>query len=370
MSHMQHMSDLWMLLSEKDNTLKSLALIIPPRSELRACLGVSERFSNSPAFPKTETELHMLQDLYIRGFPNLGRHLKDCARNLIIWENLRMLRLQQCPMIEALLQTICNAETMPNLKSLQLIETCSPETFETIISRVAPLETLYIVIPVEQNLPKYDRIKQYHSNTLKQLWVDHTRTSYVLDNLLRAIKFEAPPQSGYDGFFLSSWELLEEVALGVNLIRDSRPILLPDNVRILRIVGTPRSEDFNTHDSALSLAKSHLHHTKLKGKEPKLRVISFFMLEPPSLLPSSNHPPPPSNNTQHPDIYLVDYTAVDMGGEVSPGLKETTIEELRWLFPELRIMEFERRDRPWSDKYVLLNDDSIASNLSIHRERG
>ncbi|KAJ6260114.1 hypothetical protein Dda_4335 [Drechslerella dactyloides] len=354
MSYLRHVRDLWMLLINKDHTLESLAIICPPGSQLKSFLGYPDLFSDSFTFPKTKVVLHKLRDLYISGFPNLGRLLNDCARNLIDYKKLRMLRLQQCPRIESLLQTVCNAEVMPNLKSLQLVETCSPETFETIISRVAPLETLYIIIPREQNLPKYDLIKQHHSKSLKRLWMEHKNSSYVLDNMLRTIKFEAPPGSGYDGFFLSSWGRLEEVALGVDLVRDSRPIILPDSVRVLRIVGTPRSArgTFSTQNSALSLAKNHLHHTKLKGKEPKLRIISFFMLLPPSHPCPLDYPPPPYIFTQHPEIYLVDYTSVSADGEISPGLTETTIEEVRWLYPHMRIMEFERRDVPWSDRPI------------------
>ncbi|EPS44122.1 hypothetical protein H072_1836 [Dactylellina haptotyla CBS 200.50] len=223
-----------------------------------------------------------------------------------------MLRLTQCPRIESFLQTICNAEVMPNLKSLQLIQTCSPETFETITGRLAPLDTLYIVIPAGQNLPKYDRIKTYHARTLKKLWVEHQRSSYVLDNLLRNVIFEPPPGNGYDGFFLSSWDLLEELALGIDLVRDNRPIILPGNLQILRIVGTLRFSKgafYEPLQDALNIAKNHHRHCCIKGKRSKLSIISFFV----------------SIDTI---TYLVDQDSLGEDEDLVPSLTQVTVDDL------------------------------------------
>ncbi|KAK6528538.1 hypothetical protein TWF281_009779 [Arthrobotrys megalospora] len=341
MCYLSHIRDLWTIIEDKGQTLKSLAVICPLGSQLKSFLGYPDMFSNPQTFPQTEASLQALRDLFIYGFPNLRRFLNDCARNLINYKNLRTLRLEHCPRIESLLQTICNIEEMPNLKSLQLIETCSPETFETILPRLSPLETLYIIFPREQNLPKYELIKYYHSKTLKRVWIEHKNSSYVLDNTVRAIKFKLPPDNGYDGFFLTSWPFLEEAALGIDLVRDNRPIILPENIRILRVVGTPRFANgalYEPEKDALALAKNHVHHTNIRGKEPKLSVIAFFTLI----------PPPFYVTTQHPIIYLVDYIRDDEG--LVPVLKLSHMEEVRWLYPNLRIMEFERRDKPWADE--------------------
>ncbi|KAK6504601.1 hypothetical protein TWF481_006540 [Arthrobotrys musiformis] len=340
MCYLSHIRDVWTIIEDKGETLKSLAILCPLGSQLKSFLGYPDMFSNPYTFLQIETSLNVLRDLYVYGFPNLGRLLNDCARNLINYKILRSLRLEHCPRIESLLQTICNSVEMPNLKSLQLIETCSPETFETIMPRMFPLETLYIIFPREQNLPKYDTIKHYHSKTLRRVWIEHKNSSYVLDNTVRTIKFKLPPDNGYDGFFLTSWPLLEEVALGIDLARDNRPIILPENLRLLRIVGTPRFANGTLYEpvkDALAIAKKHIYHTSIRGKVPKLAVMAFFTLIPPPIYVTA----------QHPIIYLVDYIGEE--GELVPTLKLADIEEIRWLFPDMKIMEFERRDKPWAD---------------------
>ncbi|RVD82157.1 uncharacterized protein DFL_006591 [Arthrobotrys flagrans] len=340
MCYLSHIRDLWTIIEDKGESLKSLAILCPLGSQLKSFLGYPDMFSNPYTFLQIEAALKVLRDLYIYGFPNLGRFLNDCARNLIDYKILRTLRLEHCPRIESLLQTICNIEEMPNLKSLQLIETCSPETFETILPRLSPLETLYIIFPREQNLPKYDAIKYYHSKTLRRVWIEHKNSSYILDNTVRTIKFKLPPDNGYDGFFLTSWPLLEEVALGIDLVRDNRPIILPENLRLLRIVGTPRFANgalYEPANDALAIAKKHIYHTNIRGKQPKLSVIAFFTLIPPPIYVTA----------QHPIIYLVDYVREEE--ELIPSLRLTDIGEVRWLFPDMRIMEFERRDKPWAD---------------------
>ncbi|KAK6360120.1 hypothetical protein TWF730_006273 [Orbilia blumenaviensis] len=340
MCYLNHIRDLWTVIEDKGHSLKFLAIICPLGSQLKSFLGYPDMFSNSQTFPQTGVSLEALRDLYIYGFPNLGRFLNDCARNLIDFKILRTLRLEHCPRIESLLQTICNIEEMPNLKSLQLIETCSPETFETILQRLAPLETLYIIFPREQNLPKYELIKHRHSETLRRVWIEHKNSSYVLDHTVRNIKFRLPPDNGYDGFFLTGWPLLEEAALGIDLAKDRRPIILPENLRFLRIVGTPRFANgalYEPEKDALAIAKKHIRHTTIRGKQPKLSVISFFTLIPPPIYVTK----------QQPIMYLVSYGKEE--GELVPTLTSTTIQEVRWLFPDMRIMEFERRDNPWAD---------------------
>ncbi|KAF3165977.1 hypothetical protein TWF225_001413 [Orbilia oligospora] len=340
MCYLSHIRDVWTIIEDKGETLKSLAILCPLGSQLKSFLGYPDMFSNPYTFLQIEVALKVLRDLYIYGFPNLGRFLNDCARNLIDYKILRSLRLEQCPRIESLLQTICNIEEMPSLKSLQLIETCSPETFETIIPRLSPLDTLYIIFPREQNLPKYDMIKYYHSKTLRRVWIEHKNSSYVLDNTVRTIKFKLPPDNGYDGFFLTSWPLLEEVALGIDLVRDNRPIILPENLRVLRIVGTPRFANGALYEparDALAIAKKHVYHTSIKNKQPRLAVIAFFTLIPPPIYVTA----------QHPIIYLVDYVREE--DKLIPILRLTDIGAVRWLFPDMKIMEFERRDKPWAD---------------------
>ncbi|KAK6345696.1 hypothetical protein TWF718_007605 [Orbilia javanica] len=340
MCYLSHIRDVWTIIEDKGETLKSLAILCPLGCQLKSFLGYPDMFSNPYTFLHIEIGLKVLRDLYIYGFPNLGRFLKDCARNLINYKILRTLRLEHCPRIESLLQTICDVEEMPNLKSLQLIETCSPETFETILPRLAPLETLYIIFPREQNPPKYDVVKYYHSRSVRRLWIEHKNSSYVLDNTVRTIKFNLPPDNSCDAFFLTSWPLLEEVALGIDLIRDNRPIILPENVRVLRIVGTPRFANGTLYDpanDAFAIAKNHISRTTIRGKRPRLSVIAFFTLIPPPIYVTA----------QHPIIYLVEY----MGEEnrLYPILRQTDIGAVRWLFPNMRIMEFERRDKPWAD---------------------
>ncbi|KAF3130267.1 hypothetical protein TWF703_008255 [Orbilia oligospora] len=286
MCYLSHIRDVWTIIEDKGETLKSLAILCPLGSQLKSFLGYPDMFSNPYTFLQIEVALKVLRDLYVYGFPNLGRFLNDCARNLIDYKILRSLRLEQCPRIESLLQTICNIEEMPSLKSLQLIETCSPETFETIIPRLSPLDTLYIIFPREQNLPKYDMIKYYHSKTLRR-------------------------------------------------------IILPENLRVLRIVGTPRFANGALYEparDALAIAKKHVYHTSIKNKQPRLAVIAFFTLIPPPIYVTA----------QHPIIYLVDYVREE--DKLIPILRLTDIGAVRWLFPDTKIMEFERRDKPWADE--------------------
>ncbi|KAF3173532.1 hypothetical protein TWF788_008905 [Orbilia oligospora] len=170
----RHIADLWALLKNSEDTLKSLAIKSPADSELEKY--ISQRGYNRapPVLPPTTLSLRKIQDLHIEGFPHIGEVLSDCAPNLINMQNLRMLRLERCRYAERFLFSV-GAYSTPKLKSLQLFETCSNISLEGFVLHLGSmeLETLVIVLEACDGQFKWQNIKEGVGGSVKRLWIQH-----------------------------------------------------------------------------------------------------------------------------------------------------------------------------------------------------
>ncbi|KAK6360956.1 hypothetical protein TWF730_007071 [Orbilia blumenaviensis] len=213
----RHIGDVWSMLENSADTLKSLAIKTPEGSELERFITHRGYVKKPIALPRTELSLQKIQDLHIEGIPYLHKFLEECAPNLINFSNLRMLRLDSCESADRFLLSELSVYRMPKLKSLQLFETGSSLMFDGLLPHLGELklETLVIALHRHEGRIGWGIIKRELSGSLKRLWIQHMSSASGPYRLLDMTNHHFPY---CDTFFPNGWPNLEEVAIDTHYL--------------------------------------------------------------------------------------------------------------------------------------------------------
>ncbi|KAK6514612.1 hypothetical protein TWF281_004810 [Arthrobotrys megalospora] len=333
----RHIADVWTLLQNSSDTLKSLAIKTPEDSDLEKFLLHRSHQRATAGLAPTELPLRKLRDLHLEGIPYLDKVIEDCAPNLIDFSNLRMLRLQRCPKADILLLTRCSVYRMPKLKSLQLVDTGSSIALDGIMPSLGAmgLETLVVALHRWEGRPDWGLIKDHLSGSLKRLWIQHMSSYNGPGDLFDTTN----RRSLYNNtFFPHGWPKLEEVAIDTNYL-DGSSITLPETVKVCRIIG-PRAQDvLRRSQPSASHVERIINFRCAEGKQLNVKVSAIGTLDHPDI----------GRAIRHPFFYKVAYTTDKVGNRVSSP-KFVLMNEAMREVPDSHILWFERTDRPWSDR--------------------
>ncbi|KAK6497224.1 hypothetical protein TWF506_004698 [Arthrobotrys conoides] len=335
----RHIADIWTLLQNSEDTLKSLAIKSPENSELKSFLVDRGQRGLSTALPSTNLSLRRIQDLHIEGFPYLSEVLRDCAPNLINMSNLRMLRLERCECAERFLSSTFGPYSTPKLRSLQLIETGSSIALDGLLLHLGTmeLETLVIVLHPWEGGIKWQNIKEGGlGRSLKRLWIQHMSSYSGPHNVLDMTNHSAPYT---DTFFPHGWPKLEEVAIDTNYL-GGNAIVLPETVKVCRIVGQ-RAQ--NVIVRGQPLAKNVERIIDFRSEEGyKLNVEV-------SAIGTLDHPDT-KRVIRHPFFYNV-LSELDRNGVPVSSRAPVSIDEAMKRVPDSHILWYDRTDKPWSGRH-------------------
>ncbi|KAK6330022.1 hypothetical protein TWF718_003449 [Orbilia javanica] len=334
----RHISDVWTLLRNSEDTLKSLALKSPPDSDLENFLIHRGRQGLTAGLPSTVLSLHNLQDLHLEGFPNIDKVFEDCAPNLVNLANIRTLRLERCQQADAFLLASLSVYRMPKLKSLQLIETGSNLALDGILPLIGSmkLETLMLVLHAWEGRINWQVIKEQLAGSLKRMWIEHLSSYHGPHDILDMIDYE-PPYT--DAFFPHGWPELEEIAIDPYVL-EGNSIMIPQNVKVCRIVGETAREVVRRHQPSSKNADKLLNFRNEEGAQTNLKVVALGTLDRPDI----------GKLIRHPFFYTV-FSDPGQNRKSVSSRRSVTIDETAKKAPDSHILWLDRTDKPWSDKH-------------------
>ncbi|EPS41780.1 hypothetical protein H072_4270 [Dactylellina haptotyla CBS 200.50] len=348
------------VLRDNCRTLKSLYISFDKKSELfnelendlmnpqidqTLTARILQHFARSPNNEKELIEFPSLNQLRIRSFPKFSAICKLANPPLLSrfhWSNIKTLRIDDCSGADGLLLDI--AGKMPNLRVLQIQMSCSWDTLEEILPKLAPLEVLHVIFSVDGEAPGETafEVLNSHRHTLRSLWIEYDSDHRLMDDAISHIISTGPHP-----LCQRHWPKLEQLSL--QLIDDYAVFYPMENLRYLRILHPP---DFDhrslEHETKLvkQLCESLLQATLRDGRLPTLQVVAVMVYD---QVPKNPH------TALFPAYFVVEFVKTLLGDWtvlLSPGSHH----DIRRLFPDITMMEFERGERLWDS-----NDGRILS---------
>ncbi|KAF3156261.1 hypothetical protein TWF569_006842 [Orbilia oligospora] len=333
----RHIADVWALLKNSEDTLKSLAIKSPADSELEKYLSQRSYNRSPPVLPSTTLSLRKIQDLHIEGFSHLGEVLSDCAPNLINMQTLRMLRLERCRYAERFLFSF-GAYSTPKLKSLQLFETGSSIGLEGFVLHLGSmeLETLVIVLEACDGQFKWQNIKEGVGGSVKRLWIQHGSSYNGPHNVLDMKNHSAPYA---DTFFPHGWPRLEEVAIDPYYL-DGASIVLPETVKVCRIVGQQAQKATMRGRPLDRNVENLVNFRNEEGYKLNVEVSAIGALDKPDTKRIIRHP-----------FFYNTTSELNKNGMPITSRKPASIDQAMKRAPDSHILWYDRLEKPWSDRH-------------------
>ncbi|KAK6542747.1 hypothetical protein TWF694_006688 [Orbilia ellipsospora] len=338
----------------RDNcrSLKSLFLSFDKKSELFAELEndlasphidqtftarILQLFARTPRKDEEFIQFPSLNQLRIRSFPSFEIicQLADPPLiNRFNWGNIKMLRIDDCENADGLLRSV--AGKMPSLKVLQIQSSCTWETMEDVLPRLAPLEVFHIVFSVDGDPPAENAfdVLDVHRKSLRSLWLecdsDHRMVEETISHLIL---------SGSKPLSHKHWPKLEQLSLQLT---DNYVIFHPiDTLRYLRILHPPDYDHRSLEqekERVRKLCETLLRGTLAReGRLPILQVVAVMVFD---QVPRNKH------RALFPAYFVVEFVRTLLG-DWTVLLSQGTHHDIRRLFPDMTMIEFERNERLW-----------------------
>ncbi|KAK6504602.1 hypothetical protein TWF481_006541 [Arthrobotrys musiformis] len=221
-----------------------------------------------PKLQNMRTDLHLanLRCLRIRRIASLQILREVSCNHVFNLQNLQMLRLDSCLDADSFILEIARGKQAPNLRSLQLFDSCHSDTLREAIPMMQPLETLYLCPsypPRGSPKPLSLNILDNHKGSLRRIRIEDHQFPILAPNIGAA-------GSRVD---LSVFLKVEEIAIVIGKISRLDCVKFPVTMRLLRILDLPYT--YETNDIlgyVLLAAKNHVAHSN--GRKPALSVVS------------------------------------------------------------------------------------------------